>query len=106
MQIMLVFEIQIFVHQIQLVDFWFNISYSVDISLEKYFNQIQFDACLTANHVKKGSPTAREHKSIDRPLGETWSKSFSVQSHTRSSMIESPSLSLACSASHVSCKKE
>ena len=28
MQIMLVFEIQIFVHQIQLVDFWFNISYS------------------------------------------------------------------------------
>ena len=30
MQIMLVFEIQIFVHQIQPVDFWFNISYSVD----------------------------------------------------------------------------
>ena len=29
MQIMLVFEIQIFVHQIQPVDFWFNISYSV-----------------------------------------------------------------------------
>ena len=28
MQIMLVFEIQIFVHQIQPVDFWFNISYS------------------------------------------------------------------------------
>ena len=31
MQIMLVFEIQIFVHQIQPVDFWFNISYSVRI---------------------------------------------------------------------------
>ena len=29
MQIMLVFEIQIFVHQIQPVDFWFNICYSV-----------------------------------------------------------------------------
>ena len=28
MQIMLVFEIQILVHQIQPVDFWFNISYS------------------------------------------------------------------------------
>ena len=34
MQIMLVFEIQIFVHQIQPVDFWFNISYSV--ALEAY----------------------------------------------------------------------
>ena len=32
----------------------------------------------------------RRSPSIDRPLGETWSKSFSVQSHTRSSMIESP----------------
>ena len=31
MQIMLVFEIQIFVHQIQPVDFWFNISYSVEL---------------------------------------------------------------------------
>ena len=30
MQIMLVCEIQIFVHQIQPVDFWFNISYSED----------------------------------------------------------------------------
>ena len=34
MQIMLVFEIQIFVHQIQPVDFWFNISYSVEPVLE------------------------------------------------------------------------
>ena len=36
MQIMLVFEIQIFVHQIQLVDFWFNISYSVVQSFNPY----------------------------------------------------------------------
>ena len=35
MQIMLVFEIQIFVHQIQPVDFWFNISYSVECQNQK-----------------------------------------------------------------------
>ena len=38
MQIMLVFEIQIFVHQIQLVDFWFNISYSEDPVLPAGYN--------------------------------------------------------------------
>ena len=37
MQIMLVFEIQIFVHQIQPVDFWFNISYSASIKSSKSF---------------------------------------------------------------------
>ena len=35
MQIMLVFEIQIFVHQIQPVDIWFNISYSEPLSWEQ-----------------------------------------------------------------------
>ena len=37
MQIMLVFEIQIFVHQIQPVDFWFNISYSVALKVLELF---------------------------------------------------------------------
>ena len=41
MQIMLVFEIQIFVHQIQPVDFWFNISYSVEkLGINYYMNLI------------------------------------------------------------------
>ena len=40
MQIMLVFEIQIFVHQIQPVDFWFNISYSAYILLTHKTGQI------------------------------------------------------------------
>ena len=37
MQIMLVFEIQIFVHQIQPVDFWFNISYSVHFISTRFY---------------------------------------------------------------------
>ena len=44
MQIMLVFEIQIFVHQIQPVDFWFNISYSV-VKLQ-YFKLAMHDPKL------------------------------------------------------------
>ena len=49
MQIMLVFEIQIFVHQIQPVDFWFNISYSAVFLREPsqiFFHLILYGATL------------------------------------------------------------
>ena len=51
MQIMLVFEIQIFVHQIQPVDFWFNISYSVDLlhSIQRYTSSNVYQNALNAD---------------------------------------------------------